>query len=95
VNPKGEERKWVAECQDCPTTKDEEYGHEVKAAWEFPGGRDGAKQAEQFAARHRARRGHNVRLLSSMTMTFDLYDNPGLQYVLGLGDAGDNIGLQR
>ncbi|SKL82830.1 hypothetical protein [Mycobacteroides abscessus] len=95
MNPEPEERKWVAECQDCPTTKDEEYGHEVKATWEFPRGRDGLKQAERFAVRHRALRGHNVHVLNRLTMTFNLYDNPGLEYLLGLGDAGDNIGIQR
>lgn len=95
MNPEPEELKWVAESQDCPTTEDEEYGHEVKATWEFSRGRDGLKQAERFAVFHRALRGHNVHLLTRVTMTFNLHDNPDLEYLLGLGDAGDNIGIQR
>lgn len=86
------QRQWATVCVDCPADGN---NPDDGKTWEFPACRDGLKQAERFAVRHRALRGHNVHLMNRVTMTFNLYDNPGLQYLLGLGDAGDNIGLRR
>lgn len=85
--------QWVAQCDGCPASYNDDYGYWQKAEWQFEG--DGAKRrAEAFAKRHNSLQGHKVNVLSATTFTFQLHPSP-LQWVgdwealLRMGDAGD------
>ncbi|AMQ67007.1 hypothetical protein [Mycolicibacterium fortuitum] len=83
----------VVVCDDCPTTRDEKYGADVKAEWVFPKADDAWEKAEAFAKRHNSLQNHKVSVLGRTTLAFKL--NPGAgdgyanwDYMLGQGDAG-------
>lgn len=62
------ESGWKAECQDCPTTTDLDYGHQVHVGEEFTDGY--AYLAANFwAAIHSVVTGHEVRVNRFMRWT--------------------------
>jgi hypothetical protein len=72
----GTEQGWVAECQDCPTTTDPDYGHQVKVHQEFaPSNYD---DAVRWAFLHASRSGgHRVDIRRFARIPFEVTDmNP-------------------